>query len=138
MPQKSSSRKKLTRQEQRDLDIEIGFIEGVVRRDPNYLEALQVLGENYTRRGKFTEGLKVDEEIVRLRPDDALPHYNLACSYSLTERFESAVTALGKALDLGYRDFKWMAKDPDLSKLRKHPLYKRILARIKAMEVKVR
>jgi len=138
MPQKSSSIKRLTRREQRDLDIEIEFIEGVVKRDPDYVDALQILGDNYTRRGRFVEGLKVDEELVRMRPVDALAHYNLACSYSLTEQFEPAAAALGKALDLGYRDFKWMAKDPDLAKLRKHTLYRKIRARIKAMEVKVR
>ena len=138
MPQKSSSRKKLTRREQRDLDIEIEFIEGVVGRDPEYVDALQILGDNYTRRGRFVEGLKVDEQLARLRPDDALAHYNLDCSYSLTEQFESAAVALSKALDLGYRDFKWMAQDPDLAKLRKHRLYRRIRARLKAMEVRIR
>jgi hypothetical protein len=27
-------------------------------------------------------------------------------------------------LSLGYRDFKWLVKDPDLKKLRAHPRYK--------------
>ncbi|PYK62037.1 MAG: hypothetical protein DME21_07400 [Verrucomicrobia bacterium] len=135
MPSKRS--KKMTREQERNLDIEIGFLEGVVRRDPGYIDALQILGDNYTRRGRFEDGLKVDEQLVRLRPGDALVHYNLACSYSLTEQFESAAVALNRALDLGYRDFKWLSKDPDLAKLRKHPLYKKIRARIKAMEIKI-
>ena len=135
MPIKRS--KKMTREQERSLDIEIGFLEGVVRRDPAYIDALQILGDNYTRRGRFEDGLKVDEQLVRLRPADALVHYNLACSYSLTEQFESAAVALNRALDLGYRDFKWLSKDPDLAKLRKHPLYKKIRARIKAMEIKI-
>ena len=111
----------MTREQERNLDIEIGFLEGVVRRDPGYIDALQILGDNYTRRGRFEDGLKVDEQLVRLRPGDALVYYNLACSYSLTEQFESAAAALNRALDLGYRDFKWLSKDPDLAKLRKHP-----------------
>jgi len=135
MPSKRS--KKMTREQERNLDIEIGFLEGVVRRDPGYIDALQILGDNYTRRGRFEDGLKVDEQLVRLRPGDALVHYNLACSCSLTGRFESAAVALNRALDLGYRDFKWLSKDPDLAKLRKHPLYKKIRARIKAMEIKI-
>ncbi|PYJ56163.1 MAG: hypothetical protein DME24_23050 [Verrucomicrobia bacterium] len=135
MPSKRS--KKMTREQERNLDIEIGFLEGVVRRDPGYIDALQILGDNYTRRGRFEDGLKVDEQLVRLRPGDALVHYNLACSCSLTEQFESAAVALNRALDLGYRDFKWLSKDPDLAKLRKHPLYKKIRARIKAMEIKI-
>src|SRR5216110_279070 len=136
MPLKRS--KKMTREQERSLDIEIGFLEGVVRRDPTYIDALQVLGDDYTRRGRFTEGLKVDEQLSRLRPADALVHYNLACSYSLNEQFEAAAAALNRALDLGYRDFKRLSKDPDLAKLRKHPLYKKIRSRIKAMEIKVR
>ena len=127
----------MTREQERNLDIEIGFLEGVVRRDPGYIDALQILGDNYTRRGRFEDGLKVDEQLVRLRPGDALVHYNLACSCSLTEQFESAAVALNRALDLGYRDFKWLSKDPDLAKLRKHLLYKKIRARIKAMEIKI-
>jgi len=68
MPKKSTLRKKPTRQEQRDLDVEITFMEGIVRRDPEYVEALQILGDDYTRRGEFAEGLKVDEQLARLRP----------------------------------------------------------------------
>jgi len=133
----SKGRKKLTREQERSLDIEIGFLEGVARRDPTYIDALQVLGDDYTRRGRFTEGLKVDEQLSRLRPGDALVHYNLACSYSLTEQFEPAAAALDRALDLGYRDFKWLSKDPDLAKFRKHSLYKKIRARVRAMEIKI-
>jgi tetratricopeptide (TPR) repeat protein len=130
-------KKKLSREQERSLDIEIGFLEGVVRRDPTFGEALQILGDDYTRRGRFEEGLKVDQQLSRLRPADALVHYNLACSYSLTEQFAAAAAALNRALDLGYRDFKWVSKDPDLAKFRKHSLYKKIRARIKAMEIKI-
>src|SRR5213083_1553198 len=134
----SKARKKLSREQERSLDIEISFLEGVVRRDPTYVEALQALGDDFTRRGRFEEGLRVDQQLSRLRPVDALVHYNLACSYSLTERFESAATALNRALDLGFRDFKRLTKDPDLAKLRRHSLYKRIRARIKTMEINIR
>lgn len=136
MHEKSSSRKKTARQKQRDLDIEIGFMEGIVKRDPRYVEALQILGDDYTRRGKYVAGLKVDEKLAQLRPEDSLVHYNLACSYSLTDQFEQAVAALEKALSLGYRDFKWLAKDPDLDKLREHPLYERIQTKVRRLRSK--
>ena len=134
MPKKSVERKKLGSAEQRNLDVEIGFIEGLVRRAPDDVEALQVLGDDYTRRGLFAEGLRVDEQLVRLRPDDALVHYNLACSFALTEQFDRAVAALEQALDLGYRDFKWLAEDPDMNSLRQHPLYKKIRAKVRALK----
>src|SRR5271154_2280738 len=86
-------RKKATRQELRDLDQEIQFLEGLIRRDENYVEALQILGDDYTRRGRYGEGLKIDERLCKLRPADSLVHYNLACSYSLTEQLDLAVEA---------------------------------------------
>lgn len=138
MPKKSSARKKLTRQEQRDLDIEIGFLEGVVKRDPEYVEALQVLGDDYTRRGRYCEGLRIDEQLAHLRPHDSLVLYNLACSYSLTQRVDDALQALERALNSGYRDFKWLAEDPDLQNVRSHPHYQKIRAKLRTMQIKVR
>ncbi len=135
MPPKRST--KLTRKQERDLDIEIGFIEGVIRRAPGFVEALQILGDDYTRRGRFAEGLKTVESMAGLQAEEGLVPYNLACSYPLTGEFAGAAAALHRALDLGYRDFKWLAKDPDLSSFRKHPLYKKIRARVKAMEIKI-
>ncbi|HSH94565.1 MAG TPA: hypothetical protein VK968_10505 [Roseimicrobium sp.] len=135
MAKNVAPRKKLSRKEQRNIDIEIGFLEGIVRRDPGYVEALQVLGDDYTRRGKFTDGLTVDERLAQLCPKDSLVHYNLACSYSLTSQFDKAVSALDQALDLGYRDFKWLSRDPDLQNLRKHPLYKQIRSKVKELRV---
>ncbi len=123
--------KKLTREQQRELDIKIGFMEGVVRRDPGYVEALQVLGDDYTKRGRFVAGLKVDEQLAQLRPEDPFVQYNLACSYSLTGNFNQAAAAIVKALDLGYRDLKWLMKDPDLEPLREHPLFKNIRAKLR-------
>jgi tetratricopeptide (TPR) repeat protein len=132
----NSPRKKLTRQELRDLDLEIFFLEGLIRRDPAYIEALQMLGDDYTRRGRYTEGLEIDERLSRLRPDDAVVHYNLACSYSLTRQIELAVEALETAINLGYRDFKAMDTDPDLKNLRQNTAYKRIRAKMRGLQPK--
>ncbi|HMP81076.1 MAG TPA: hypothetical protein PKA41_00025 [Verrucomicrobiota bacterium] len=137
MPAKNNARKSITRQQQRDLDVKIKFMEGIVRRDPEYVDALQLLGDHYTQRGRFSEGLDVDEKLSRLEPGNPLVFYNLACSYSLTSQFESAVESLERALTLGYRDFTWMAKDPDLSALRKHPLYRRIRAKVRSLKVRI-
>ena len=128
---KKPAHKKLTRDEKRHLDVEISFIEGIVRRDPDYIEALQILGDNFTKRGRFVDGLKVDEQLARLRPADPTVLYNLACSYSLTGDTESAFAALQRSLMAGYDDFKWLAQDPDLEQVRKHPNYAAIRAQIK-------
>ena len=138
MPVKSNARKTLSRQQQRELDVKIKFMEGIVARDPQYVDALQLLGDHYTQRGRFTEGLNVDRRLSKLEPENPLVFYNLACSYSLTDQYERAASALEKALSLGYRDFKWLSKDPDLHKLRKHRAFERIQDKIRAMKVRSR
>ncbi len=138
MPKKVILGIKLTRRQQRDLDIEIGFMEGVVQRDPHFVEALQILGDDYTRRGKLQEGLKIDQQLAQLRPEDPTMLYNLACSYALTKLYEQAVEALDQAIDQGYRDFKWLIKDPDLKGLRQHPLFGKIQAKIRTVRIRVK
>ena len=138
MPKKIASRNSLTRQEKRDLDIEIGFLEGLVDRDPSYIDALQLLGDDYTKRGKYVAGLRIDQKLAVLRPRDPLVFYNLACSLCLSREYEDAIDALERAIDLGYRDFRWLAEDPDLHDLRKQPVYRRIRAKLRQMRVRVR
>lgn len=137
MPEKINPRKKMKRRESKDLDVKIQFMEGLVRRDPEYIEALQLLGDHYTQRGRYDQGLKVDEQLSRLEPHNPLVFYNLACSYSLIGEVDLAAKSLERALSLGYRDFKWLAKDPDLRTLRKHPLFRDIQAKIRKMNVKI-
>ena len=126
MPECSSARQPLTNKEKRDLDIEISFLEGLTQRDPEYVEALQLLGDSYTQRDRFRDGLAVDEHLAKLLPEDSMVFYNLACSYSLTEQIDESITALKKAIHLGYKDSQWMDKDPDLNNVRADPRYKRI------------
>ena len=138
MPEKCSAKhKRLTRKETRELDIKISFLEGLVRRDAEYVEALQILGDHYTQRGRYEDGLKVDQQLSRLQPHSAIVFYNLACSHSLTGELDQAALALEKALSLGYRDFTWLAKDPDLLQLRQHPLFRSIESKIRKMKVEI-
>ena len=137
MPLKSSARKKSNRASRRDLNIKIQFMEGLVRRDPDYVDALQLLGDHYTQHGRYDDGLKVDEHLARLEPRSPLVFYNLACSCSLTGQFDRAASALETALQLGYRDFRWLARDPDLHQLRQQPIYRDIEAKIRRLKVKV-
>jgi tetratricopeptide (TPR) repeat protein len=137
MPEKRSAIKKLTRREVRDLDVKIEFMRGIVRRDPGYVEALQLLGDHFTQRGSYEESLLVDKQLSRLEPRNPLVFYNLACSYSLMGHVDLAASSLEKALTLGYRDFKWLARDPDLRPLRKHPIFRTIEDKIRKMKVKI-
>ena len=116
----------MSSREKQELDVEISFLEGLAKRDPEYIEALQLLGDDYTKRGRFPEGLAVDEHLSRLLPEDSMVFYNLACSFSLTDRVDDSITALKKAVQLGYDDSKWMDEDPDLNKIRSDPRFEQI------------
>ena len=138
MPDYRSARtKKLSRKHTRELDVKISFMEGVARRDPAFIEALQILGDHYTQRGFFDRSLTIDRQLSKLEPANPLVHYNLACSYSLNKEFDLATASLERALALGYRDFKWLARDPDLRLLRKHPSFRTIKDQIRNMKVKM-
>jgi len=138
MAEESSSKsRKLTRKELKDLDVRISFLEGLLRRDPGYIEALQLLGDHYTQRGEFNLSLRVDERLSQLEPRNPLVFYNLACSYSLNGELDQAGLALEQAISLGYNDFKWLSRDPDLRQLRKHPVYRNIKDKIRKLKVKI-
>lgn len=130
---KTNGKQKLTRQEQRDLEFEIGFLERLVERDPKYLDALQLLGVDYTQRGSYEQSLRIDRKLARLRPKDPTVLYNLACSYSRNDRIKQAAHALLKAIQYGFDDLRVLLRDPDLSKLRQDPLFDKIKAQLQAV-----
>jgi tetratricopeptide (TPR) repeat protein len=109
-----------------DLQFEIEFFEGIARRDPDFVEALQILGDAYTRMGQWEKGLQIDQRLAKLCADNPLVFYNLACSYSLLKRVDEAFTALDHAVKLGYNDARWLTKDPDLDNLRQDNRFEKI------------
>jgi Flp pilus assembly protein TadD len=111
-----------------DPAFEIAFFESVLRRSPAYTEVVELLGGLYTRQGRIADGLRMDRRMVRLQPDNATAHYNLACSLALSRRRTDALRSLRSAVTLGYRDAHWMSQDPDLASLREHPEFVGLLA----------
>ncbi len=113
-----------------DYGFYIGFFESILKREPSFVEVLENLGHLYTLNGDIDKGLKVDRKVVRLKPEDDGAHYNLACSLALKKRYAEAMQYLQRAVELGYSDWKWMQKDPDLVELRKRPAYQEWFASI--------
>lgn len=113
--------------DQGQLDFEIAFFSGILERHPNHLDVLRVHGNNLTLRGRYVEGLQIDKRLVHLRPSDALAHYNLACSFALLRKKEQALKALRQAIELGYRDFRYIREDRDLDHIRKDPRFRQLL-----------
>ena len=117
---------------QEDIDFEIIFYNGLLKKDPTFVEALVALGDLYTRAGMYKEGLAVDEKLVQLKPDDPIVLYNLACSYSLLKDIDKAFRAFKKAINCGYFDFEHLEHDDDLSNLRRDRRFQQYLSRIKS------
>ncbi|MGC4074990.1 MAG: hypothetical protein QM760_21325 [Nibricoccus sp.] len=114
-----------------DPAFEIGFFESVLRRDPGYTEVIEILGGLYTKVGRIEDGLKMDRKLVRLLPQNATAHYNLACSLALCKRKTDALRSLKAAISLGYDDLDWMSQDPDLEILKADPVFKKLLSQLK-------
>ena len=113
--------------DQDQLDFELAFFGGILEQSPDYVDVLRILGSLLTLKGRFAEGLKIDRRLVRLRPEDALAHYNLACSYALLQRTDQSIKILRRAVELGYRDFRYMREDHDLAAIRHDPRFRQLL-----------
>lgn len=120
--------------DQGQLDFEIEFFSGILERHPTHLDVLRVHGNNLTLRGRYVEGLQIDKRLVNLRPGDPLAHYNLACSFSLLRKKEQALKTLRQAIELGYRDFRYIREDRDLDHIRKDPRFRQLLREFEKTE----
>jgi len=114
-----------------DPAFDITFFESVLRREPDYVEVVEILGGLYTKQGRIADGLWMDRKLVKLQPRNATAHYNLACSLALSRRRADALRSLRQAVHLGYKDFDWMQQDPDLEELKNHPDFLALLQQLK-------
>lgn len=114
-----------------DFGFEIKFFEDILKERPDFIEALIALGDLYTKAGFYTKGLEADLRLSRLRPDDGVVFYNLACDQSLLNNVDAAFKALTQAIALEYRDWQFMLQDPDLENLRKDSRFPPLLEKMK-------
>lgn len=111
-----------------DPEFEICFLEGVLKRSPNFFEALVSLGDLYTKQKLYEKGLSVDLKLAMLKPEDPVVLYNLACSYSLINDLEKSLRVLKAAVQKGYSDFDYLMEDVDLLNLRQFQGFKDFFA----------
>lgn len=119
----------------RDYDFEIQFWEDVLRRNRDDGPVLEALANLYTKTGRIDDGLKLDRRRVRNEPNNPTAHYNLACSLALKNRRADALRTLRAALELGFRDFAWMRKDPDLKTISGSGAFRELLNRFEKSKV---
>ena len=116
----------------KDDQFEIEFSRSILKRDPDNISVMEMLAGFLTKAGLIDEGLEWDRKIVELDPENAVSHYNLACSLALKNRAEDAIMRLREALERGYRDFDWLMEDPDLQNLHKEPAFSALISEFRA------
>jgi tetratricopeptide (TPR) repeat protein len=78
-------------------------------------------------RGDYSKAVEYYKEAADAFPEASEVWYNYACALSRNNDIDEAFIALGRALELGYRDSTWMKKDPDLENLRKDARFGKIV-----------
>jgi serine/threonine protein kinase/tetratricopeptide (TPR) repeat protein len=76
-----------------------------------------------TRAGKTGEAKQEAEKALALSPDDPVMSYNTACFYARLGEQSLAAKTLQKAVTIGYENYEWMKRDPDLESVRNEPEY---------------
>lgn len=112
------------------------FIHQVLLRKKDFVEALEILGDIYTRSGDFESGLTIDMFLIKLQPLNPVHYYNLACDYALIGDKEEAMAYLKIAVTVGFSDFEHLKEDPDLAKLRTDPQYEKFITGIFSRRIK--
>jgi tetratricopeptide (TPR) repeat protein len=105
------------------LEFEISIYEKASEWEPRDEEILDALGHAYTARGRYEKGLEVDQRLTEIDPVNPTYVYNLACSLSLLGRIDESFAALERAIDVGFRDSRLLAADPDLKAVRTDPRF---------------
>jgi tetratricopeptide (TPR) repeat protein len=112
---------------QPQIEFELDFFAALLDRRPDFVEALKAHAKNLALARRHHEGVQFDRRITRLRPQDALARYNLACSLALIRQHDDALAELRRAVELGYRDFTFMMKDRDLDGIRRDPRFRALI-----------
>jgi len=112
------------------------FLKEIVEENPDYIEALEVLGDLCTKSGDFEAGLAIDKRLAFLQPLEPIHYYNIACDCALMGKKEEALMYLNIAIILGYSDFRHLKEDPDLAGLRGDKRYEELISRISSRRIK--
>jgi tetratricopeptide (TPR) repeat protein len=95
-------------------------------------------GRQNEARKLFARSLKHDEKELEQGNEDSGVPYDIAEIYAIQGNKAEAYKWLQKAIDAGWRGYRWAATDPLLENLRNDDKFKRMMADVKAMVDKMR
>jgi predicted Zn-dependent protease len=123
--------KRPSRERRGQVAFEIDFLERVLARSPEHVDALRRLAELLSRHGQVERALEIDRRLVALRPEDCIARYNLACTLARGNRSQEALAELRRAIESGYDDLAFLEVDRDLEALRGEPEYQALLTKLR-------
>ena len=115
----------------RALKLEQRYMEALERRlemVPEDVRAQSLLATSYSRAGKMHEAMVAAEKAVALRPRDSRTLYNAACTYGVLCMKSEALAMFRRAIEAGYRNSDYAARDDDLACLRDDLEFMRLVA----------
>jgi Tfp pilus assembly protein PilF len=88
-----------------------------LRQVPEDARARILIAAYYASEGRHEDALREANLAMLLRPNEAMVHYNAACTFCSMNRKSEAMDALNKAWRNGFKDADWARRDPDLALL---------------------
>jgi serine/threonine protein kinase/tetratricopeptide (TPR) repeat protein len=104
----------------------IQALEGHLRQVPEDARARILLAPWYAMEGRHDDAVRETNLAMLLRPNEAMVHYNAACTLCLMHKKSEALDALAKAWRNGFKDSDWARRDPDLTILRGDPEFEKL------------
>lgn len=112
-------------------DLTLGDLESAVknytmalRHNDRFVEAYINLSTAYMRAKRFDLAGETLDRLEAFAGENPHLHYNRACLHSLAGNAEASLTALKRAVGLGFDNREEIASDPDLLEVRKDARFK--------------
>ena len=105
----------------------VGVLEQQLELVPEDVRARILLSNTHAALGRRDEAVRGLEAALALRPSDPHSLYNAACTYALLGMKHEALGVLREAIEAGYGELNWAARDPDLACLHDDPEFQRLL-----------
>jgi non-specific serine/threonine protein kinase len=95
----------------------IQISESHLREVPEDARGRILLANDYAHEGRADDAMREINLAMVLRPDDALIHYNAACTFCRMNKRREAIEALTKAWRSGFKAANWARRDPEFERL---------------------
>jgi len=104
----------------------IQAMEGHLREVPEDARARILLAAFYAEEGRQEDAIREANLAMLLRPNEAMVHYNAACTFCSMNKKTEALDALAKAWRNGFKDVDWARRDPSLTILHGDPEFENL------------